>query len=74
MEQRSRNLTDAIVDTSSRIAETIAVRADEVNNTLKSTGDSLVLDLSLRGGDVVSKLEQTGRQDLPKPSSSAATR
>ena len=31
-----------------------------MNTTLKNTGDSLVLDLSLRGGDVVSKLEQTG--------------
>ena len=42
------------------MAETIAARAEEVNSTLRSTGDSLVLDLSLRGGDVVSKLEQTG--------------
>jgi hypothetical protein len=60
MEQRSRALTDAIVDTSSRIAETIASRSDEVNNTLKATGDSLVLDLGLRGGEVIAKLEQTG--------------
>ena len=42
------------------MAETIAARAEEVNTTLRSTGDSLVLDLCLRGGDVVSKLEQTG--------------
>ena len=42
------------------LPESIAARVDEVNNTLKATGDSLVLDLSLRGGDVVSKLEQTG--------------
>ena len=40
--------------------KSIAARADEVNSTLRSTGDSLVLDLSLRGGDVVSKMEQTG--------------
>jgi hypothetical protein len=31
-----------------------------VNNTLRSTGDSLVLDLTARGGDVVAKIEQTG--------------
>src|SRR5205085_1055610 len=42
------------------LAESIVTRADEVNNTLKSTGESLVLDLTLRGTDVVSKLEETG--------------
>ena len=31
-----------------------------MNNTLKATGESLVLDLTLRGGDVVGKLEETG--------------
>ena len=49
-----------MVETGSRLAETIATRADEVNNTLKATGESLVLDLTLRGGDVVGKLEETG--------------
>ncbi len=44
----------------SQIAETIATRADEVNSTLKATGESLVLDLNLRGGEVATKLEQTG--------------
>ena len=44
------------------MAETISARAEEVNSTLRSTGNSLVLDLSLRGGDVVSKLEQTGQR------------
>ena len=47
-------------ETGSRLAETIATRADDVNNTLKATGESLVLDLTLRGGDVVGKLEETG--------------
>ena len=60
MSDRSQSITDAIIETSSQLAETIVTRADEVNSTLKSTGESLVLDLSLRGGDVVSKLEQTG--------------
>ncbi|MGZ5834841.1 MAG: apolipoprotein A-IV repeat region-like domain-containing protein [Xanthobacteraceae bacterium] len=60
MDERARSITEALVETSSGLAESIAARVDEVNNTLKATGDSLVLDLSLRGGDVVSKLEQTG--------------
>src|SRR5271157_2281074 len=53
-------MTDLVIDTGSQLAETISSRIEEVNTTLKNTGDSLVLDLSLRGGDVVSKLEQTG--------------
>src|SRR5215469_16532896 len=44
---RSQELTDAIIDTSSQLAETIATRADEVNSTLKSSGESLLLDLDL---------------------------
>ena len=60
MDERSRSITEALVETSSSLAESISARVDEVNNTLKATGDSLVLDLSLRGGDVVTKLEQTG--------------
>src|SRR5438552_12116394 len=43
-----------------RLADTISSRIEEVKTTLKNTGGSLVLDLSLRGGDVVAKLEQTG--------------
>src|SRR5580692_6438192 len=57
---RSQELTDAIIDTSSQLAETIATRADEVNSTLKASGESLILDLNLRGGDVAKKLEHTG--------------
>ena len=57
---RTQQMANAIIDSSSRIAETIASRVEEVNSTLKATGDSLVLDLSLRGGDVVANLEQTG--------------
>ena len=34
----------------------IANRTDEVNNTIKATGDSIILDLDLRGSDVVSRL------------------
>ena len=35
------------------MAETIAARADEVNTTLRSTGEALARDLGLRGSDVV---------------------
>jgi len=45
MAGRSQLITDAIVDTSSQLAETFATRADEVNNTLKSSGESLLLAL-----------------------------
>ncbi len=40
MANHSQQFTDAITDTSARLAETIAVRADEVNTTLRSTVDS----------------------------------
>ena len=53
-------LTELVIDTGNQLAETISSRVEEVNTTLKNTGGSLVLDLSLRGNDVVSKLEQTG--------------
>src|SRR5271155_2437492 len=49
---RSQELTDAIIETSSQLAETIATHADGVNSTLKSTGESIILDLELRGGEV----------------------
>jgi hypothetical protein len=60
MGDRTQKMAAAIVDSSARIAETITSRVEEVNSTLKATGDSLVLDLSLRGGDVVANLEQIG--------------
>jgi hypothetical protein len=60
MEERTKQMSGTIIDSTSRIAEIIASRVEEVNSTLKTTGDSLVLDLSLRGGDVVANLEQTG--------------
>ena len=44
----------------SQLAETIATRADEVNSTLKASGESIILDLNLRGGDVAKKLEAAG--------------
>jgi hypothetical protein len=59
---RTEQMAAAIIDNSAHIAETIAGRVEEVNSMLKATGDSLVLDLSLRGGDVVANLEQTGAQ------------
>src|SRR5580658_9135276 len=52
---RAQELSDAIIDTSSQLAETIATRADEVNSTLKASGESLILDLSLRGGDEIGR-------------------
>ena len=36
---------DLVIETGNRLAETISSRVDEVNTTLKTTGDSLVLDL-----------------------------
>ena len=48
-------------------------RGDEVNNTLKATGESLMLDLSLRGGDVVVQLEQTGAQITDRSSTRSDT-
>ena len=71
---RAQDLTENIIDTSSRLAETIATRADEVNSTLKASGKSLILDLNLRGGDVVTKLEQTGNAHHRGRSSPAAAR
>ncbi len=43
-----------------RLAETVASRGDEVNNSLKSIGELLVLELGLRGNDLASKIEATG--------------
>ncbi len=60
MEGRTQQMAGTIIDSGARIAETITSRVQEVNSTLKATGDSLVLDLGLRGGDVVANLEQTG--------------
>jgi hypothetical protein len=60
MASRTQQMAGTIIDSSATIAETIANRVEEANSTLKATGDSLVLDLSLRGSDVVANLEQTG--------------
>src|SRR6185295_6180621 len=49
---RTQQMAGSIIDSGTRIADTITSRVEEVNSTLKATGDSLVLDLSLRGGDV----------------------
>ena len=46
-------------------------RADEVNSTLKNSGDSLLLDLDLRGGEVAAKLA-AGRQQHRRRSDRAA--
>ncbi len=51
MAGRSQELTDAIVETSSQLAETIAIR-----------GDSLIVDLDLRGSEVANKLQEAGSQ------------
>src|SRR4029077_2518750 len=53
-------LTELVVETGNNLADAIGNPVEEVNTTLKNTGDSLVLDMSLRGGAVVSKLEQPG--------------
>ena len=61
MTGRSQQLTDTRASTPAISSPSRSrSRVEEVNSTLKTTGDSLVLDLSLRGGDVVVKLEQTG--------------
>jgi Apolipoprotein A1/A4/E domain len=57
---RSQELTDAIIETSNQLAEAIASRADDVNSTLKASGESLILDLDLRGSEVAAKLQQVG--------------
>jgi hypothetical protein len=57
---RVQQMAASVIDAGTNVADTITNRVEEVNSTLKATGDSLVLDLSLRGGDVVSNLEQTG--------------
>ncbi len=57
---RSQELTDAIIETSNQLAEAIATRADDVNSTLKASGELLILDLDLRGGEVAAKLQQVG--------------
>jgi hypothetical protein len=57
---RSQEFTDAIVETSGQIAETLAQRVDEVNSTLRSSGESLLVDLDLRGGELAAKLQQSG--------------
>ena len=42
--------------------DTITTRADEVNSTLKNSGESLLVGLDLRGSEVAAKLEQAGNQ------------
>ncbi|MEX1082918.1 MAG: hypothetical protein WEC82_01225, partial [Xanthobacteraceae bacterium] len=60
MSDRTQEMANAIIDNSARIADTLTSRVEEVNSSLKATGDSLVLDLGMRGGDIVANLEQTG--------------
>jgi uncharacterized protein YjbJ (UPF0337 family)/DNA anti-recombination protein RmuC len=62
MFNRSQELTDAIVSTSSQMADAIASSAAEVNATLKASGESVVLDLNLRGSDVAKKIAEAGTQ------------
>ena len=58
--KRSEDVVTKLVETGSRMAETLVTRGDEVNSSIRSSGNSLALDLSLRGGDLVNKLEEAG--------------
>jgi len=61
MVERSQELDRSYRLNSNQLAETIAIRAEEVNSTLKSRGESLIVDLDLRGsGKVANKLQETG--------------
>jgi hypothetical protein len=53
---RSHLLTNSFNETTAQIADSILARANEVDAMLRSTGDSLVQDLDLRGKDVISRL------------------
>ena len=67
---RSQELTDAIVNTSGQLAETIANARRRGQRTLRRPANSIILDLNLRGGDVAKKLEQAGAriaEDLVSP-------
>lgn len=57
--QAAGQVTDGLLDISSRAAETIAARGDELNTMIKTTGDSLVLDLSLRGDDFANRIAES---------------
>ena len=60
MGSHSQQFNDSLAVTSGLMAQTITARAEEVNAAVRAAGDKLVNDLGLRGGDVISQLEQTG--------------
>ncbi len=56
MAERTEQMKNAILYNAAEVTETFNSRVGEINEALKATGESMALDLSLRGGDVVANM------------------
>lgn len=60
LSDHSVSMTRTMQAVGSEVTQSLNSTAGEVNSMLKHTGDSLVLDLGLRGTEVTQKLDETG--------------
>src|SRR5207245_9703204 len=60
LNERIDRITGEFEQRSSTIVDGISDRTEQVHDSLKTSGDSLLLELELRSGDLVSKIDEAG--------------
>ena len=62
LNERIDRITGEFEQRSSTIVDGISDRTEQVHDSLKNSGDSLLLELELRSGDLVSKIDEAGNR------------
>lgn len=60
MNERLDRVTAGFGDKSVQIVDDISTRTEQIHDSVKATGDSLLVELELRGNDLVSKITDAG--------------
>src|SRR5437879_12522002 len=62
LNERIDRITGEFEQRSSTIVDGISDRTEQVHDSLKNSSDSLLLELELRSGDLVSKIDDAGNR------------
>lgn len=60
MNERVDRVTSGFAEKSVQIVDDIATRTEQIHDSIKATGDSLLVELELRGNDLVGKITDAG--------------
>lgn len=60
MNERLDRVTGGFADKSVQIVDDISMRTEQIHDSVKATGDSLLVELELRGNDLVGKITDAG--------------